>query len=93
MQGVSNYKSDRIDIKTTKRNKMFLKRAAETSHKTITEFLLEHGLRAAEQVLADKRIFILNDEQWTLFNEALDRPVQSKPNLKKLLSEPSVFEK
>lgn len=93
MKEIVNQKVARIDIRTSQNAKAFLQEAAAINHKSITEFLLEHGLKAAEHVLADKRIFMLNDKQWKLFSEALDRPIQEKPNLKELLSKPSVFEK
>jgi len=49
-------------------------------------------LQEAAQTLADRRQFVLNDAQWQAFQEALDRPVQSKPRLKKLLREPGVLD-
>ena len=36
--------------------------------------------------------FVLNDDQWQAFQHALDRPVQAKPRLKKLLGEPGVLD-
>ncbi len=38
-----------------------------------------------QEALADRRRFELNDAQWEAFLEALDRPVQSKPRLRKLM--------
>jgi len=49
-------------------------------------------LLAAEQTLADRRLFVLDDEQWQAFQSALDRPTQEKPQLKKLLTETGVFD-
>ncbi|MBW4620887.1 MAG: DUF1778 domain-containing protein [Cyanosarcina radialis HA8281-LM2] len=57
------------------------------------EFLLEHGSIAAEKTLADRCLFVLNDEQWQEFQAILDRPVQEKPRLKKLLTSPGVFDR
>jgi uncharacterized protein (DUF1778 family) len=85
-------KSERIDVRTTPIVKEFLQRAAATSHKSVTEFLLEAGISAAEETLADRRLFRLDDEQWRAFNEALDRPVLAKPRLARLLTEKSVLE-
>ena len=55
------------------------------------KFLLDAGVTAAEQTLADRRHFVLDESQWQAFQEALDRPVQSKPRLKKLLREPGLL--
>ncbi len=89
----SAQRNARIEIRTTSQAKRILEEAASISHKGLTEFLLDQGLKKAERVLADQRVFLLDDEQWDNFQAALDRPAKSKPRLKKLLSEDSVFEK
>ena len=61
--------------------KALLQRAAASSHKNVTEFLLEAGLNAAEDALVDRRIFRLDDRQWQAFQAILDRPVADKPRL------------
>jgi uncharacterized protein (DUF1778 family) len=43
-----------------------------------------------EQAQADQTLFVLSDEQWRAFTEALDRPARHLPQLEKLLREPSV---
>jgi uncharacterized protein (DUF1778 family) len=45
-----------------------------------------------ELTLLNQRLFVLNDEQWQAFQAALDAPPQEKPRLRRLLTEPSVFE-
>ena len=81
-------KSERIDVRTSAPVKQLLQEAARASHKNVSEFLLDAGVIAANQALAERRHFVLNDDQWQAFQQALDRPVQAKPRLKKLLSEP-----
>jgi len=85
-------KSERIDVRASSPVKRLLQDAARASHKNVSEFLLDAGVTAATITLADRRHFEIDDEQWTAFQEALDRPVQSKPRLKKLLSEPSLLD-
>ena len=85
-------KTERIDVRTTVAAKQLLQQAAATSHKSVSEFLLENGLQAAQATLADRRLFILDDDRWQAFQDALDRPVQEKPQLKKLLTEPGIFD-
>lgn len=85
-------KSERIDIRTSPTVKRRLQRAAVAVHKNVSEFLLEHGLAAAEETLADRRLFVLDSKQWDEFQAALDRPPKQKPRLKKLLAEPGVFD-
>ena len=85
-------KSERIEVRTTPSMKALLQRAATVSHKNVTDFLLEAGIKAAEESLLDRRVFGLNDDQWQAFQTVLDRPVTHKPALAKLLSEKSVLE-
>jgi uncharacterized protein (DUF1778 family) len=42
---------------------------------------------------ADQTQFVLSDEQWQAFTEALDRPAQHHTQLEKLLREPSILER
>ena len=85
-------KTERIDVRASTPVKLLLQEAARASHKNMSEFLLEAGVIAANQTLADRRQFLLDDKKWQAFQEALDRPVQNKPRLKKLLNEPGVLD-
>lgn len=67
--------------------KQLLQEAARACHKNVSEFLLDAGVTAANQALADRRHFVLSDAQWEAFQQALDQPVQTRPRLKKLLGE------
>lgn len=84
-------KTERIDVRASGPVKQLLQEAARACHKNVSEFLLDAGVTAANQALADRRRFVLDDERWQAFQQALDRPVQAKPRLKKLLTEPGVL--
>jgi len=84
-------KSERIDVRASTPVKRLLQEAARAAHKNVSEFLLEAGINAANQTLADRLRFELTPVQWDAFQAALDRPVVSKPKLKKLLSEPGIL--
>ncbi len=85
-------KNERIDIRTTPEAKATLQRAATIARKNVSEFLLEAGLIAAAETLADRRLFVLDDARWAAFDAALDRPVRRKPRLAKLLAKSSALE-
>ena len=87
MSTLNSSKTERIDVRASASVKQLLQEAALASHKNVSEFLLDAGVAAAEQALASRREFVLSEAQWQAFQEALDRPVQSKPKLKKLLQE------
>jgi len=88
---VQHTKSERIDVRASRQAKALLQEAARASHKNVSEFLLDAGIAMAHETLAQQRLFMLDDEQWEQFQAALDRPVQSKPALRKLLTEPGVL--
>lgn len=84
-------KTERIDVRASTPVKQLLQEAARACHKNVSEFLLDAGVTAAQQALANRRQFVLSDAQWQAFQEALDRPVKAKPRLSRLLREPGVL--
>ena len=92
MSAPTSQKCERIDVRASSSVKRLLQDAARASHKNISEFLLDADVTAANFTLADRRHFEIDDEQWAAFQEALDRPVQNMPHLKKLLSEPGLLD-
>jgi uncharacterized protein (DUF1778 family) len=84
-------KTERIDVRASGQVKALLQEAAKASHKNVSEFLLDAGIAMAHETLAEQRLFSLTAEQWEQFQAALDRPVQEKPQLRKLLAEPGVL--
>lgn len=89
---IAESEPERIEVHTTPSIKALLHRAAASSQKSVTEFLLEAGINAAEDVLVHRRIFRLDDEQWRTFLEVLNRSGSPKPRLTRLLAEKSVVE-
>lgn len=79
-------KSERVDLRMTPSTKRTLQRAAAAANKTVSEFLLDSSLSAAFDTLADRRVFQLNDEQWTAFTRALEVAPKDNPRLQKLLT-------
>jgi len=85
-------RSDRIDLRIDPKAKEALQAAALLKHKTVSEFILENALSAANEVLADRRHFVLNAEQWEAFQAALDAPPRALPRLEGLMKEPGFFD-
>lgn len=85
-------KTERIDVRASSAVKQLLQDAARASHKNVSEFLLDAGVNAANEALADRRHFSLDDDQWAAFQQALDSPPQTLPRLKRLLTEPSLLD-
>ena len=85
-------KTERIDVRANLSVKQLLQEAARACHKSVSEFLLDAGISAANQTLADRRRFELDDDQWQAFQQALERPVKPQPRLKRLLTEKGVLD-
>ena len=89
---IAENKLARIEVQTTQSTKALFEQAAVSSGKTVTEFLIEAGIDAAENALADQRVFRLDEQRWQAFQDILNRPVADKPRLARLLAERSVLE-
>jgi len=85
-------RSEKLDLRLTSSAKRMLQAAAQVSHKSMTEFVLDSALTAADDVLAEQRSIGLNAEQWKAFQEALDAPPQRHARLERLLKERGIFD-
>lgn len=85
-------RTEKLDLRLTANAKRALQHAAEASHKTLSDFVLESALARADSVLADRQVFRLNPQRWNAFMAALDAPPKPRPRLARLLSEPSILD-
>jgi uncharacterized protein (DUF1778 family) len=86
MSDTAEPRTERVDLRMTADAKRTLQRAAAVSNKTVTEFLVDAGLNAAFDALADRRVFQLDARRWNAFMAALDSPPKDNPRLRKLLA-------
>jgi uncharacterized protein (DUF1778 family) len=82
-------RTEKLDLRLTPNAKRALQTAAEATHKTLSDFVLESALARADTVLADRQTFKLDAKRWGEFMAALDAPPKARPRLARLLSEPS----
>lgn len=85
-------REERLELRLTARAKSMLKRAALIERKSVSAFVLDKGLVAAAETLAERREFQLTAKQYDAFVAALDAPVKARPRLERLLKTPSVVE-
>ena len=83
-------KDRRFQLRASAREETLIKVAAERQGVNITDFILSAAREKAEETLADRTRFVLQEEQWKQFMQALDRPAQEKPRLRKLFTETHV---
>jgi uncharacterized protein (DUF1778 family) len=79
-------RSERVDLQMTPAAKRTLQQAASVLNKSLSEFLLDSGLNAAFDALADRRMFQLDDAKWNEFMAALAHPPEDNPGLRSLLA-------
>lgn len=89
---VNRSRDSRLNIRTTAKQDTLIRLAAQATNKTVTDFVLDNASNAAEQILADRRWFMLDDSAWASFEDILERPPVVKPKLRSLLAEPTVFD-
>lgn len=69
-----------------------IRRAAEATDSTVTDFILGSVMESAERVLADRTWFVADEEQWAEFQRLLDTPLPPMPKLDRLLRRVSPFD-
>ena len=82
----------RLNLRTSAQQQQLIRSAAAALDKSVTEFVLESAMAHSERVLADRRWFVISEENWDNFEALLDAPVSRTPKLAALLSEPTVFD-
>jgi uncharacterized protein (DUF1778 family) len=92
MRSTTKRRDDRLEFRLPPKAKSMLKRAADFENKSMSAFLLDKGLEAAAETLAERSEFRLNAKQYDAFVAALDAPVKPRPRLRRLLRTPSVVE-
>lgn len=79
-------RNSRLGLRTTAQQELILRRAADLTHKSLTDFILDSACQAAEQALLDQRLFMVSGMQYQSFLDLLDRPVQANAGLTDLFS-------
>ncbi len=85
-------KESKVQLRMRPLQKDVIARAAALRQTTVTNFMLEHAFTAAQRIIADQTHFYLSPKKWDEFCAAMDAPPRKKPKLRKLLTEPGVFD-
>ena len=86
-------RSEKLDLRLTPQAKHTLQTAADITHKSVTVFVVESALARAEEALLDRRRFLVTAQAYDEFVAMLDASPRDHPRLKRLLREPTVFDK
>ncbi|MBM3752470.1 MAG: DUF1778 domain-containing protein [Acidobacteria bacterium] len=74
-----------INLRATRKQKTLIDQAAEAQGRSRSEFMLDSACREAENVLLDRRFFVLSEKAYKQFSALLDRPAKPNPKLAALL--------
>ncbi|MDH6238173.1 DUF1778 domain-containing protein [Cryobacterium sp. CG_9.6] len=86
-------KNQRLNVRLTDRQEQLIRRAAEATDRTVTDFVLEITSQEAERILADRRWFVATNEQWDEFDRLLSLPLPADSKLVRLSQRQSPFAK
>lgn len=81
-----------INIRAKRSQRDLIDQAAELLGKTRSDFMLETACREAEDVLLDRRVFVLDAEAFEKFQALLDAPPSENPKLRKLMETKAPWE-
>ena len=85
-------KDQRINLRATRRQEQLLRRAAQVTDHSLTEFILDSAVVEAERVLADRRWFVATDEQFSEFQRLLGAPLPRTDRFDALFGRPLRYE-
>ena len=88
---IASTRSARLGLRATPEQETVLRRAAEVTHKSLTDFILDAAYQAAEQTLLDQRVFMVSGSQYQALLEMLNRPESDNPGLTDLFSRRPVW--
>ena len=81
----AQHRDEVINLRANQTQRTLIDCAAEAVGKNRTEFMLEAACREAGSVLSDRRYFVLDENTYKRFTEALDRRPADNPKLRRLL--------
>lgn len=85
-------KSERWTLRVTPAQDTIVRRVLHATGMSLNEYVVSRAVAAANDDLADRRVFALDSDAWAVLQEILDRPPTSKTEIAALLAKPSVLE-
>jgi uncharacterized protein (DUF1778 family) len=89
IESVEKAKPVPINMRTDEKKRNLIDLAAAMSGRDRTSFILEAACQKAEEVILDKRLFLLDDVAFDAFEQAIEaNPVRGNKCLHQLLERP-----
>jgi uncharacterized protein (DUF1778 family) len=84
-------RTEKLDVRLSPDAKRKLRAAADIREKSVSEFVLDSALTAADEALLDRRRIVLGPEEWERFLSALDEPPKPNERLERFFGKPNPF--
>lgn len=85
-------KTGRWNLRVTPAQDAAVRRVIDATGESLNDYVVRHAVAAANDDLADRRVFAIDDAAWVELQHLLDRPPVFKPELAELLANPSVLD-
>lgn len=81
-----------MTFRTSLAERTLIAKAAKAERLETSAYVRKSLIKQAEMDLADRGEFLISPKEMDSFLAALDRPIQKKPKLAKLLNTPSILD-
>jgi uncharacterized protein (DUF1778 family) len=85
-------KTERLNLRLTQEQDAVVRMAAGSRGESTSDYVVRHAVIAAEMDLADRRVFMIDDEAFDALQSLLSAPLRVPDRIVKLLASPSVLE-
>lgn len=89
----SSNRSAPINLRALPEQRDLIDLAAGVLNKTRSDFMLETACVEAENVLLDRRLFLVDDDAFHQFDEMLNTSISNNPKLRALMEHKAPWEK
>ena len=84
--------TERLNLRLTPAQDAVLRQAAASRGESTSDYVLRHAVEAAEADLADRRVFVVDDEAWDELQGLLSAPSRLPSAMTELLGAPSALD-
>lgn len=82
-----------FSIQATEEQIQLIQRAARSTGKSVPDFILESACQAANELWFEHGQIMVNETQWNLLQDTLNRPTRFNPGMADLLGKKAPWEK
>jgi len=86
MSRPNDLKDARIEFKTSKDIKALLQEVANSLGMDLSNFLISTAVQRAKEIQKEDRILMLSNQEWSRFQEILNRPQKPTQALRELMN-------